>query len=110
MTATRRIGERNPTTTIRYYLSSLPGYAKPIAEAVRSHWGIENGLRWVLDMAFREDESRARVRHSAQNLAALRKLALMLIGQDRPRNAGVKAARLRAGWDTGYLLQFLGAH
>jgi predicted transposase YbfD/YdcC len=109
VTATRRVGERDPTTSVRYYLTSLPSTAKPIAEAVRSHWGIENGLHWVLDMAFREDESRARTGHSAQNLAVLRKLALTLIQQDRSRKVGVKASRLRAGWDTGYLLLLLGA-
>lgn len=109
VTATRRIGEQEPTTSVRYYLSSLSGAAKPIGEAVRSHWGIENGLHWILDMAFREDESRARTGHSAQNLAVLRKLALTLIQQDRTRKIGVKASRLRAGWDTGYLLHLLGA-
>ncbi len=109
VTATRRVGERDPTTTVRYYVSSLSGAAKPIATAVRSHWGIENGLHWVLDMAFREDESRARMGHSAQNLAVLRKLALTLIQQDRSRKVGVKASRLKAGWDTGYLLHLLGA-
>ncbi len=109
VTATRRVGERDPTTTMRWSLSSLPGAARAIATAVRSHWGIENSLHWVLDMAFREDESRTRTGHSAQNLAVLRKLALTMIGQDRSRSVGVKASRLRAGWDTGYLLYLLGA-
>lgn len=109
VTATRQGTGQDPTTAVRHYLTSLPGAAKPIAEAVRSHWGIENGLHWVLDMAFREDESRARTGSSAQNLAVLRKLALTLIQQDRTRKIGVKASRLKAGWDTGYLLQLLGA-
>lgn len=109
VTATRRVGTQEPTTSVRYYLSSLPGDAQPIAEAVRSHWGIENSLHWVLDMAFREDESRAYKGDSAQNLAVLRKLALTLIQQDRTRKIGVKASRLKAGWDTGYLLHLLGA-
>jgi len=60
-------------------------------------------------MAFREDESRARTGHSAQNLAVSRKLALTMNGQDRSRTVGVKASRLRAAWDTGYLLHLLGA-
>jgi predicted transposase YbfD/YdcC len=109
VTATRQIGEQDPTMSVRYYLSSLPGDAKPSAEAVRSHGAIENGLHWVLDMAFREDESRVRTGHSATNLAVLRKLALTLITQDRTRTSGVKASRLRAGWDTDYLLYLLGA-
>lgn len=108
VTATRRCGTQEPTTTIRYYLSSLPADAQPIARAVRSHWGIENGLHWVLDMAFREDESRVRRGHSAENLAVLRKLALTLIQQDPQRKHGINAARLRAGWDTSYLLHLLG--
>ena len=109
VSATRQVGTQDPTTSVRYYLSSLPGDAKLIAEAVRSHWGIENSLHWVLDMAFREDESRVRLGHSAQNLAVLRKLALTLIQQDRTRKVGVKASRLKAGWDTGYLLKLMGA-
>jgi len=109
VTATRTVGDQPATTSIRYYLTSLPGAAKPIAEAVRSHWGIENGLHWVLDMAFREDECRARVGHSAENLAVLRKLALTLIRQDRTRKVGIKASRMQAAWDTGYLLRLLGA-
>lgn len=51
----------------------------------------------------------ARAGHSAQNLAVLRKLALTLIQQDRTRKVGVKASRLNAGWDTGYLFYLLGA-
>lgn len=109
VTATRQVTGQDPTTAIRYYVSSLPGDARALARAVRSHWGIENSLHWVLDLAFREDESRARCGHSAQNLAVLRKLALTLIGQDRSRKVGVKASRMTAAWDTGYLLRLLGA-
>lgn len=109
VTATRTVGEQAPTTSVRYYLTSLSGEAKPIAGAIRSHWGIENGLHWVLDMAFREDDSRTRVGQSAANLVVLRKLALTLIQQDQARKVGVKASRMKAAWDTGYLLQLLGA-
>lgn len=109
VTATRRVGEQEPTTTTRYYLSSLPGNAKTIAHAVRSHWGIENQLHWVLDVAFREDENRTRRGHSAENLALIRKLALNLLRQEPTRKHGIKASRLRAGWDTDYLLRVLGA-
>jgi len=108
--ATRLVtGADSPTTQVRYYISSLPGAAKPIARAVRSHWGIENSLHWVLDMAFREDESRARLGHSTENLAMLRKLALHLIRQDTTRKRGVKTMRLKAAWDTTYLLHLLEA-
>ncbi len=108
ITATRRVGEREPTTSTRYYVSSLPGAARPIAEAARSHWGIENRLHWVLDVAFREDDNRTRAGHSAANLALIRKLALTLLRLEPTRKHGIKASRLRAGWDTDYLLRVLG--
>ncbi len=109
--ATRLVtGTDTPTTQVRYYISSLPGEAAPIARAVRSHWGIENSLHWVLDMAFREDDSRVRFGHSAANLAMLRKLALNLIRQDPTRKRGIKTMRMKAAWDTTYLLRLLGAN
>ncbi len=109
VTATRVVGEQDPTTATRYYLTSLPGDAHPIAAAVRSHWGIENGLHWVLDVAFGEDQSRTRAGHSAENLALVRKLALNLLRLEPTRKHGIKASRLRAGWDQDYLLRVLGA-
>lgn len=96
------------TCQTRSYVTSLPGEAAAIAQAVRSHWGIENQLHWVLDVAFREDASRARVGHSAQNLALLRKLALNLLRTEPTRKHGINASRLRAGWDNAYLLRVLG--
>lgn len=109
VTATRRVGEQEPTTTVRYSLSSLPGDARQIARTVRSHWGIENSLHWVLDVAFREDDNRARTGHSAENLALIRKLALNLLRLEPTRTRGIKASRPRAGWDTAYLLCVLEA-
>lgn len=95
------------TTVTRYYLSSLAGDASRLLGATRSHWGIENGLHWVLDMAFREDDSRVRKGHGAQNLATLRRIAVGLLKQDKTTKAGIKAKRLRAGWDNDYLLSLL---
>jgi predicted transposase YbfD/YdcC len=105
--AERRIDEVRTQAT-RYYVSSLSGDAREIAEAARSHWDIENGLHWTLDVAFREDTSRARIGHSAENLALLRKIALNLIRIEPSRKLGVKASRLKAGWDNRYLLRILG--
>jgi predicted transposase YbfD/YdcC len=93
------------STQTRYYLSSLPGSARQIQDAVRSHWGIENGLHWILDLAFREDECRVRTGHAAHNFAILRHTALNLLRHESSLRCGVKAKRLRAGWDTAYLLK-----
>jgi hypothetical protein len=75
--------------------------------AAREHWGIENSLHWVLDMAFDEDSSRVRKDHAPQNLATLRQLALNLLRQEKTDKNGVKARRLRAGWDNDFLLKVL---
>jgi predicted transposase YbfD/YdcC len=91
----------------RYYLSSLPGEATRLGAAVRGHWGIETRLPWVLDIAFREDESRGRQGHAGQNLAVLCRLALNLLRQETTAKMGTKAKRLKAGWDHAYLLKLL---
>lgn len=104
--AERRIGAESSCET-RYFLSSLPGDAASLGDAVREHWGIENRVHWVLDIAFREDESRVRQGHADQNLALLRRLSLNLLRQDATATMGVKARRLKAGWDTAYLLKLL---
>ncbi len=76
--AQRRVGEQ-VSKERRYYITSLPGDARAFGAAVRSHWGVENGLHWVLDMAFQEDASRMRKDHSQQNFVVLRHMALNLL-------------------------------
>ena len=71
------------TTDSRYSISSLSGDAKRLAQAIRAHWGIENSLHWVLDIAFREGESRVRKGHGPENLATLRQLTLNLPNRHR---------------------------
>jgi len=104
--AKRNDGQKE-TVEDRYYLSSLDGDAEKLLWATRTHWGIENGLHWVLDIAFREDESRVRKEHGAQNLATLRHIALNLLKQENTAKIGIKNKRLRAGWDEQYLLRVL---
>jgi predicted transposase YbfD/YdcC len=104
--AERTLGETTSQET-RYYISSLAGEARPFGRAVRAHWGIENSLHWVLDIAFREDDCRVRQGEAAQNFAMLRQVALNLLRQERTAKVGVKAKRLKAGWDEQYLLKVL---
>jgi predicted transposase YbfD/YdcC len=105
--AERHIGGAAEEET-RYYLLSKSLSNKEFGEAVRSHWGIENQVHWVLDMSFGEDASRIRQGYAAQNFALLRRIALNLL-QSHPtkRNLSIKSRRLKAGWDRSYLLQLL---
>lgn len=103
----RRLPGCPPTLEQRYYLLSLDGGVERFARAVRAHWGIENQLHWVLDVAFHEDASRIRKDHAPENLALVRHLALNLLKQDRSTKAGIKAKRLKAGWNNDFLSTIL---
>ena len=96
-------------TERRYFLSSLPCAAARFARAVRSHWGVENQLHWVLDVQFGEDQSRARAGFAAENLATLRRLALNLLKRESTKKRGIRGKQKIAGWDHRYLLRLLGA-
>lgn len=91
----------------RYYISSIEKDANLFLKSVREHWQIENSLHWTLDIAFREDESRARKGHSAENLGKVRHIALNLLKNEKTSKVGVKNKRLKAGWDEDYLLKVL---
>lgn len=104
--AERRLkGTRSRST--RYYISSLANDAQRILQSIRQHWGIENSLHWVLDIAFREDESRLRKGNGPENFAMVRHMALTLLKQEHSAKIGVKAKRLKAAWDRNYLLKVL---
>lgn len=92
------------STENRYYISSLKTGAKRFANAIRSHWKIENQFHWTLDVAFREDLSRIRKDFSPQNFAVLRHIALNLIKQENSgKKKSVQVKRKLCGWDNSYL-------
>jgi predicted transposase YbfD/YdcC len=101
-----REGGGKNTSTTHYYLTSYAGTAAEIAGWVRGHWGIENGLHWVLDIVFGEDASRVREGHAGANLAMLRRVAVSLLKR-APGKRTTPTKRLKAGWDDDYLLQVL---
>lgn len=102
----RTIGEHTQQE-IRYFISSLPPDAAKLAYAIRAHWCIESQLHWSLDVTFREDYSRVRIDHAAENLGLLRRIALNLLKQEKTAKVGIKCKRLQAGWDENYLLKLL---
>lgn len=104
---TVRILEGKSSVETRYFISSWRASAHDFLHAIREHWQIENGLHWVLDIAFREDESRVRKDHAPQNLATLRHIALNLLKQERSAKVGIAAKRKMAGWDNDYLFKVL---
>jgi predicted transposase YbfD/YdcC len=90
----------------RSYISSRPLSAEAFADAVRSHWAIENNLHWTLDVTFNEDQSRLRAGHGAKNMAVIRHFALNLVRKAADKRS-IKRRRKRAAWDPDYLLQIL---
>jgi predicted transposase YbfD/YdcC len=91
----------------RYYLSSLSADINRFAKAVRGHWSIENQLHWVLDVVFGEDQSRARTEQAAENLAAMRRLAVNLLRRDKLCKRSIKGKLMRAAIDPDYLRHLL---
>lgn len=104
---TVRILEGKTSVETRYFIRSWRASARVFLHTIREHWQIENGLHWVLDIAFREDESRVRKDHAPQNLATLRHIALNLLKQERSVKVGLAAKRKMAGWDNDYLFKVL---
>ena len=92
---------------VRYFLLSKYIPARRLLHVVRSHWGIENRLHWVLDVVLAEDANRARKDNAPENLATLRRLALNII-RSHPARTSLRQKINRAGWEDGFLLEVLG--
>jgi predicted transposase YbfD/YdcC len=104
ITSTREIGDKTETHT-RLYISSLDS-KNDFNKFIRDHWAVENNLHWTLDMVFREDEQRKRVKHAAENFAIVRKIALNLLRKDTQKGT-LKGKRLKAAWNKDYLINLL---
>ena len=98
------------TTEQRFYITSLAPDARQIANAVRSHWGIENSLHWILDVALREDDCRIREGHAPQNMATMRHITINMLKKDDKSKLSIRRKRLVAGWKNSYLQQILTQH
>ncbi len=96
------------TTETAYYLLSAPLTAERFGEVARAHWGVENGLHWVLDVTMNEDQSRNRKDHGPENIAMLRRLALNLAKLEGSKGS-MKGKLKRAGWDDAFLTSLLAA-
>lgn len=90
------------TTERRYYLCSAQLDAATFARAVRSHWGVENRLHWVLDVVFHDDLARLRTGHGPENMAIVKHMGLNLMRSTKA-TASLKVRRKKAAWNTGYL-------
>lgn len=95
------------TEETRFYISSLDSDGEKISRAIRSHWGIENSLHWTLDVTYREDASRIRKGHSAENFALLRRLSVSLLNQEHSFKGSQRMKRYKAAMDNEYLLKIL---
>ena len=106
MCGRERICDEKVSTEVTYFIGSRKTTAKVYGKALRNHWGIENGLHWVLDVAFAEDNNRFSKRHGADNLAQVRRLALSLLKQ-HPDKSSIACKRLRAALDPQFLEEIL---
>jgi predicted transposase YbfD/YdcC len=107
MIEAKRSTKEGTSVKRRYFIYSLESNAQQLLHAVRTYWGIENKLHWVLDLAFREDESRVRKGNGPQNFAVLRHIALNLLKREDTAKISIRAKRKKAGWDNDFLLKVL---
>lgn len=91
----------------QFYVSSLEAPPERFGEIILAHWGVENGLHWVLDAQLREDDCSVSAVQGAENLAAMRRAALVLLRRDDSLKKGVKIKSKRAACDNAYLAHVL---
>lgn len=107
----RHRGQEKRSVTRSYYISSLPAQneadVQALGQAIRAHWGIENGQHWVLDVVWDEDASRVRKDQSPRNLALVRRLATNIMRQDSTYNISLSLKRKTAAWNPDFLFQKL---
>lgn len=84
-----------------YYISSLTPDAQKVGDAIRSHWEVENKVHWVLDVTFKEDDSRIRCGDGAENVAVIRRFALNL-ARLHPRKNSMRGKLKQAGWSDSF--------
>ncbi|NIA14092.1 MAG: ISAs1 family transposase [Nitrospiraceae bacterium] len=105
--ATRTVNDETSVEDRYFITSATHNDVKKIATGIRNHWGIENSLHWVLDVAFQEDQSRIRVGYAAENMAAIRKMAINVLKASTSKKGGIKNKRLQAAWNDDYLKELL---
>ena len=93
----------------RYFMSSLENDAQKLAEAIRCYWSIKNSLHWVLDVAFKEDNSRTRKDNAPANFAVLRHIVVNIISQNKSRKLSFRSKRFLATLDEEYSIELLEA-
>ncbi|MDA0821351.1 MAG: ISAs1 family transposase, partial [Proteobacteria bacterium] len=94
------------TSETQYYLSSLPVAPVQVAETIRSHWGVENQVHWVLDVTFKEDECRIRRNHGAENMGMIRRFCMNLARVNTTKNS-LRGKLKNAGWNDAFRTELL---
>lgn len=107
MVISRRTIDDCVTEAVRYYLSSLKPNADDLGSAVRTHWGIENKVHWVLDVVFNEDDSQVSTGHAAENFSILKRLSINILRLDTDKKTSLRGKRRKAGWNSDYLANLL---